>query len=123
MKLNIIVKSGINTDGFETVVTNGEDIVDRRSYAYGYDCSYDKMFADKQKPYVTDVLQGLIDQHHIDEVSVEAGQNKFMDRGVPFQKVRDFKERYCADLKLPSMEQDFADAVTSIPEDGQELEH
>lgn len=122
MKLNIIVKSGVNADGFETVIKNGDNIVSRQSYAYGYDCSYDRMFANDQKPYVTDVLQGLVDQYQVDEVSVTAGQNKFADKDMPLRRIQDFKERYCEDLKLPDMEQDFADAVSSIPENKHGIE-
>lgn len=122
MKLNIIVKSGVNADGFETVILNDDNVVNRQSYAYGYDCSYDRTFANGQKPYVTDVLQGLVDQYQVDEVSVAAGQNKFADKDMSFRRVQDFKARYCKDLKLPDMGQDFADAVTSIPNDSQEME-
>lgn len=117
MKLNVIVGSGISADGFDTVIQDGDDIIQKDSWSYGYNCSYDRAFAENRKPYVTDVLQDLIDRHHVDEFDVSAGMNRFQDKAVPTERAEEFRSRYCGGLKL-SEDLSFADAVASIPEDG-----
>lgn len=116
MKLDVIVNSGISADGFDTVIQDGDDIIQKDSWSYGYNCSYDRAFAESKKPYVTDVLQDLIDRYHVDEFDVSAGMNWFQDKAVPTEWAEEFYARYCGGLKL-SEDLSFADAVASIPED------
>lgn len=120
MKLNVIVGSGINADGFDTVIQDGDDIVQKDSWSYGYNCSYDRAFADSRAPYVTDVLQDLIDRYHVDELDVVPGKNVFRGSDMPAERAEEFRSRYCGGLKL-SEDLSFADAVASIPADGPEM--
>lgn len=119
MRLNIIVKSTLNSDGFDTVVTDDEDsIMEKQSWNYEYDCSMDKRFASEDKPYVPEILQKLIDKHRINEVTVEAGENVFAREEVTTRKVENFRNSYCRDLqtysRMDQEEQDFANAVSNI---------
>lgn len=84
-------------------------------------CSYDRAFADSRAPYVTDVLQGLIDKYHMDELDVAPGKNAFRGSNVSTERAEEFRSRYCSSLKL-SEDLSFADAVASIPADGPEME-
>lgn len=115
MKLNIIVKSGINGDGFNTVIKDGDNVIEEKSWNYGYNCSYDKMFANKQEPYVTDVLQDLINKYNVDEFSVEAGKNVFAKKDVASHKVEKFKNKYCSELYLSGVDLNTPDEDEFIP--------
>lgn len=115
MKLNIIVKSGINSDGFNTVIKDGDNVIEEKSWNYGYNCSYDKMFANKQEPYVTDVLQDLINKYNVDEFSVEAGKNVFAKKDVASHKVEEFKNKYCSELYLSGVDLNTPDEDEFIP--------
>lgn len=121
-KLNVTVNSGISADGFSVaVVDEDEKILEQKDYAYGYDCSYDRRFADGRSPYVTDVLQGYLDRYGIHEVDLFAGRNLFNGKEVPMDRVRQFKDSYCQDLEGATVEcpadvQEFADAVAAISE-------
>lgn len=120
MKLNVIIGSGVNADGFDTIIQDGDSIVQKDSWYYGYNCSYDRAFASPRSPYVADVLQDLIDRHHVDEFDVSPGKDMFHDRPVSTERAEEFRARHCSGLKL-SEGLSFADAVASIPGDGAEM--
>lgn len=107
MKLDIKVSTGLNADGFDAVVRDGDNVVHQESYRYGHNCSYAPDFANEDKPYVTDVLQGLIDRYQVDELSVGAGRNTFAEKGVSEAKVEEFKAKYCQGLYIGQSEDDF----------------
>lgn len=121
-KLTVKVISGISSDGFETVVTKGDNTIYERRYNYGYSCSYDKTFAEERTPYVSDVLQSLIDEYQVNDFSVEAGKNVFAGKDVRSETVENFKNEYCSNLQLIGSEQDFTAAVESIPTNEEGLE-
>lgn len=111
MKMTVTVKSGLNSDGFDVKITaDGKPVLDH-DYRYGYDAAYSKVHVSERAPYVTDVLQGLIDKYHISDFTVEAGKNVFAGTDVRAETVEDFKTEYCSGLKLPEM----ADAKLEEP--------
>lgn len=107
MKLDVKVSTGLNADGFDAVVRDGDNVVYQESYRYGYNCSYASDFANEDKPYVTDVLQELIDRYQVDKLSVGAGRNTFAEKGVSEVKVEEFKAKYCQGLYIGQSEDDF----------------
>lgn len=104
-KLTVKVRSGMSADGFEATVTNGDDVLFEKRYDYGYNCSWNKDSADERTPYVSDVLQSLIDEYQAGEFSVEAGRNVFAGKDVRPEKVEEFKNDYCTDLKLSGVKE------------------
>ena len=61
-------KSGVNADYEEvTIFRDGQKIHDQRYY-YGYDISWHKFFAKKEKPMFEDLLAGLKEQYGVDEI-------------------------------------------------------
>lgn len=120
--LNVKLESGISANGFKTSVIKDGETSEPVSWSYGYNCSYSCYFANSRKPYAADVLQKLIDENQIGSINVTAGMNTFAEKQVDEKDVETFKDRYCRDLKFHEEEMDFADAVASIPEDGQSME-
>lgn len=105
MTLNIILKNGISADGFDTVIENGDETIHKESWSYGYNCSYNKAFANSRKPYVTDVLQNLIDQYNVDDVSIRSGMNLFANHAMSSEKANEFEAKYCSNLKLSAQKE------------------
>lgn len=95
-RMNIRVKSGVNSDGFSIDILSGGKKVFSKDYAYGYDASYDKSFAGKDKPYVSDIINNLCDEYGVDKsnVSVTSGKNVFKGDDVHNDKVEKFKREY-----------------------------
>ena len=56
MIMEIILESGISSDGFKIKIENDFN----HTYRYGYDASYDTKFANDSKPYVSDIIFELI---------------------------------------------------------------
>lgn len=104
--LKIKVKSGINWDGFDvTVVDDRNHTVYDHSYSYGWDVSWDKGFASKDKPYVSDVIKSLCDKYNIpkENIFVYAGTNMFAGKPVKADAVERFKTRYVDPIKLENV--------------------
>ena len=122
MKLSVILKSGINSNGFRTVVMDdAEAVIAENDWSYGYNCSWSKKFASEERPHVSDVLQNLIDQYQVDTFEVESGKNVFAGNDVSSDRVEEFKKDYCRNLSVgKDAAQSFADALASIglPDDG-----
>ncbi len=111
MKLRVIVKSGINNDGFDTIIEDNGRTVDEQSWNYDRNCTCDKQFARfEDKPYVTDVLQGLIDKYNVGELSIEAGKNIFAHKDIAPDMVEAFKNNYCQTLFLRGIDLSKPDA-------------
>lgn len=112
MKLIVEVMSGVRADGFDVTVMDGEETLYTNAYRYGYNCSYDSRFANIEEPYVSDVLQSLIDTCQIDSMSVEAGRNTFAGRDMGEDKAEEFRNKYCKGLTMA--EDDFTKAVERL---------
>lgn len=126
MKLNVTVKDGVNSSGFDAEVADGDNVIDKQTYWYGFNCSWNRMFATREEPYVSDILQGLVDRYDVDTFEVLPGRNVFIDSPVAKERLDNFKNDYCKDLLLAdgnrALDMDFADAVASLSDTGQEME-
>lgn len=116
--INVRLRSGISSDGFEVSVTDGDETSEWTRYDYGYNCSYDRALARDDKPYVGNILQDLVNEHHAGSINITAGKNVFKDKDVEQDRIETFRHDYCESITFPDEEMDFADAVASITEDG-----
>ena len=117
MKLIVEVMSGVRADGFDVTVMDGEETLYTNAYRYGYNCSYDSRFANIEEPYVSDVLQSLIDTCQIDSMSVEAGRNTFAGKSVGNDRAKEFWNKYCRCLTMA--EDNFTKAVEGLQDVGE----
>lgn len=95
--LKIKVASGINSDGFDvTVVDARNQTVYEHSYSFGWNASWDKRFASKDTPYVSDIIKSLCDKYDIpkENIFVYAGMNVFAGKPVKADAVERFKIKY-----------------------------
>ena len=95
--LEIKVTSGINSDGFDVTVVNAKNqTVYEHSYSFGWNASWDKRFASKDAPYVSDIIKSLCDKYDIskENIFVYAGMNVFAGKSVTADAVERFKTKY-----------------------------
>lgn len=95
--LKIKVASGINSDGFDVAVVNAKNqTVYEHSYSFGWNASWDKRFASKDAPYVSDIIKSLCDKYDIpkENIFVYAGMNVFAGKSVKADVVERFKTKY-----------------------------
>lgn len=122
--MTVTIRSGLGSDGFDVKIMQDNEMIATEKYNYGYNCSYDKRWADEKAPYVEDILQDLIDKHQVGGMDVEAGKNVFAGKDVTSSKVQEFKDKYCSNLKFTDSADtldDFAEAVAGIPADDKGL--
>lgn len=109
-QMTIHVSSGINSDGFSIDVTDSEGKpVFSQKYSYGYDASYDKSFADKNKPFVADIIDEVCKKYNIDKntVKVTTGKNVFKNGDIDTSRVDNFIKKYVeSSKKIMSAEED-----------------
>lgn len=101
--LKIKVKSGGSSDGFDvTVVDDRNHSIYEHSYRYGWDASWDRGFATKNEPYVSDIIKSLCDKYDIpkENIFVYAGMNVFAGKPVKSDDVERFKTKYIDPTKL-----------------------
>lgn len=101
--LKIEVKSGASSDGFHArVVDNNNRAIYEHSYSYGWDVSWDRGFASKDKPYVSDVIKSLCDKYNVpkENIFVYAGTNMFAGKSVRSDDVQRFKTKYVDPVNL-----------------------
>lgn len=92
----ITLKSGISADGFNIEIPGKF----KKDFAYGYDISYDRKWASKEKPYVSDLIKSLMIEYDIDpeDVNVKVGENTFKGSNVSMDKVKEFEKDYLAEI-------------------------
>ena len=98
--IKIYINSGISGDGFTIAVEDSNhNIIDKKSYHYGYNASYDKRFADSKKPYVTDIINDWCDKYNqnIQDVQIIPGTNTFKGDAVSSRSVDEFKNKYLSE--------------------------
>ena len=99
--ITMIVKpqSWINCDGFDVVVTNGDNTLFSEGFRYGYHVSIHKKST--TVPYVTDVLNGIVIEYEVDEIIVKPGKYRFSGRDMGEEEVQDFINTFFdEDLRL-----------------------
>ncbi len=81
-EMHITVLSGLNADGFNVEVKNGNETVFKEQYRYGYNADYSRMF--KHHPYVTDIILEIAARYNIvpADISVKSGINVFNNGAV-----------------------------------------
>lgn len=111
-KLTVTAYSRLSVDGFEiSMIDEDKGPLFNKSYDYGNNASHSRdlakyahkdhvKFGHPDKPYVSDILQELIQKYQINEVSVEAGWNTFACEKVSDQFVEDFKTKFCDCLQV-----------------------
>lgn len=74
-KMTIVLDSGINADGFSIKIGDKFE----QDYAYGYNASWDKSWANDRQPFVSDIILELMRKYNIspDNVEVINGYNTF----------------------------------------------
>ena len=105
--LDIYLNSSINANGFMVEIRDTENkVIYKEKYSYGYNASYDKDFANNEKPFVTDIIKNICKQYDIpkENIAVSAGKNKFNGKNVNDSKVNEFKTNYLKDLMLEAVD-------------------
>ena len=118
----ITVESGLNADGFDITIKEGDKEVFNKSYRYGYDASYSKEHADSArhdyeqaikynwedadlyynlKPYTQDIIEDLMKKYHItkNNIIVTNGKNVFKGEPVSDDNVNKFINKYIEPIK------------------------
>lgn len=92
MIMEIILESGISSDGFKIKIENDFN----HTYRYGYDASYDTKFANDSKPYVSDIIFELMKEYEISpsDVKIINGHNTFKGEENT-DNIEEFREKYC----------------------------
>ena len=70
--------SSISADSVEITVLDGDKKVFHKKYSYGYDASYKKDFATKDKPFIEDIIKELKAQYNVTNVKEVKGSNAFL---------------------------------------------
>ena len=92
--LTVELKSGISAGGFKVIIKDGDIELCKEDYSYGYNVSWSDKWADEKKPYVSDLLTGLVKAYQIDKIVITRGMNVFARKPVDDTKVMDFKTKY-----------------------------
>lgn len=95
--------SGLGAEGFNvTVVDDRNHPIYQHSYIYGWNASWNKRYASKKQPYVSDVIKSLCDKYTIpkENIFVYAGMNVFAGKPVRSDDVERFKTKYVDSIKL-----------------------
>lgn len=129
-KLTVTAYSRLSVDGFEvSVIDEDKGLLFNESYDYGYTASHSRdlaqsahddhvKFGHSDKPYVSDILQDLIQEYQVNAISVEAGWNTFAGENVSAQFVEDFKTKFCDCLQvMPLLTESDLSAISSESEE------
>lgn len=118
----ITVESGLNADGFDITIKEGDKEVFNKSYRYGYDASYSREHADSArydhdraikynweyadlyynlKPYTQDIIEDLMKKYNItkNNIIVTNGKNIFKGEPISDNDVNKFINKYIEPIK------------------------
>ena len=70
MKINLRYISEISADYIEVTSDDPSHSINE-TYAFGYNCSYNRRNAEADKPYIGDILADLIETNHIQDEDIE----------------------------------------------------
>lgn len=100
--IEVEVKSGINGDGFKVIVKDTDgSIIEQDDFSYGYNASYNKSWADKDKPFVTDIINNYLSKYNLnkDDLILTKGKNTFKDTDVSDETITRFKTNYLSESR------------------------
>lgn len=97
--LFIRTESGISADGFDVEIyeideSNTQNKICRETYRYGYNASYDKSWANEEKPFTSDILIELVNKYNIDKITIGAGTYVFSGKSMTEDDCKDFVKKY-----------------------------
>lgn len=94
-QMTITVGSHLNSDGFDVSVTDkdGNELFNM-DYAYGWDASYDRKLASKDKPYVSDIINELVQEYNVDRSSIKVVNGRNVFNGKDVDKASEFSSKY-----------------------------
>lgn len=96
----IKLRSGITADGFILSIKDSEgNKLFKREYSYGYNASYNKRIASPRKPYVTDIIRGLISTYNVNHIEVTKGKNIYKGTLVDDEDIIRFKKNYLSEFE------------------------
>ena len=79
IKMIVFKGSSINADNFKIVVTDGEDTLFEKTYYYGYNVSWKREYATKDKPFDDDLIASIAQTYGVElkDVTYAKGVNVF----------------------------------------------
>lgn len=105
----ITIFSEISSDGCDIEIVNGNKVLFKDSYRYGYNASYNRKYANyahhdvinaqkygrtgyMERPYIGDIITELCKKYNIDkhDIIFKQGKNVFTGNSISSKKVRDF---------------------------------
>jgi len=94
-QMTITVGSHLNSDGFDVCITDpdGNEVFEM-DYAYGWDASYDRKFASKDKPYVSDIINELVQEYNVDRSSIKVVNGRNVFNGKDVDRASEFSSKY-----------------------------
>jgi hypothetical protein len=112
--IEVEVKSGINGDGFKVIVKDTDgSIIEQDDFHYGYNASYNKSWADKDKPFVTDIINSYLSKYNLskDDLVLTKGKNTFKDTDVSDETITRFKTDYLSEGLTEEVDSSHSDFV------------
>lgn len=97
--LFIRTESGYSADGFDVEIyendeSNGQTMIFTERYRYGYNASYDKSWANEQKPFTSDILVELVNKYNIDKITIGTGTYVFSGKPMTEDDGKKFVKDY-----------------------------
>lgn len=111
--IEVEVKSGINGDGFKVIVKDADGhIIEQEDFSYGYNASYSRIWADKDKPFVTDIINSYLSKYNLskDDLILTKGKNTFKDKDISDEVIARFRSKYLSE----SLTDDIDDKLLKI---------
>lgn len=92
--MTVVVEAGLSADGFSVTVFSDGVQEESKYYRYGYNASWDKAAATKDKPFVRDVISSYRDKYQPWEIEILPGENTFTGLPVDLATVERFVRNY-----------------------------
>ncbi|MDD5769180.1 MAG: hypothetical protein PHW55_11430 [Methanothrix sp.] len=82
--MTVIQGSSLNANNFKIVVTDGDDKFFEKMYYYGYNASWKREYATKDKPFEDDLIASTAAQYGVElkDVTYTKGMNVFTGKQI-----------------------------------------
>lgn len=118
INIEVEVKSGIGGDGFKVIVKDTDgNIIEQEDFTYGYNASHSKDWADKNSPFVTDIINSYLSKYNLskDDLVLTKGKNIFKGTDISDEDIIRFKTKYLGNLldesKNESLKESYLDNI------------